>query len=82
MTRFGVHETSLAELFGDTTLFAFDDVSVETDEIDQIRPEADEIIALETPADFRAVGQFYRSFDQVTDEEAIEYLDTDSETSG
>ena len=52
------------------------------DSIDQIRPEADEIIALETPEDFRAVGQFYRSFDQVSDEEAIEYLDTESETSG
>jgi putative phosphoribosyl transferase len=50
------------------------------DSIDQIRPEADEIIALETLEDFRAVGQFYRSFDQVTDEEAIDYLD-ESETS-
>ena len=36
MTRFGVHEAPLAELFGDTTLFAFDDVSVETDEIDAL----------------------------------------------
>lgn len=52
------------------------------DSIDQIRSEADEIIALETPEDFRAVGQFYHSFDQVSDEEAIEYLDTESETSG
>ena len=50
------------------------------DSIDKIRPEADEIIALETPEDFRAVGQFYRSFDQVSDEEAIDYLDTESET--
>ena len=49
--------------------------------IDQIRPEADEVIALETPADFRAVGQFYRSFDQVSDEQAIEYLDMESDTS-
>ncbi|EMA35410.1 phosphoribosyltransferase [Halobiforma nitratireducens] len=37
--------------------------------------EADEVIALETPRNFRAVGQFYRDFGQVTDEEAIEYLD-------
>jgi putative phosphoribosyl transferase len=51
------------------------------DSIDQIRPEADETIALKTPEDFRAVGQFYGSFDQVTDEEAIDYLDG-SETSG
>jgi putative phosphoribosyl transferase len=52
------------------------------DSLNQIRPEADEIIALETPEDFRAVGQFYRSFDQVSDVEAIEYLGTESETNG
>ena len=49
--------------------------------IDQIRPQADEVIALETLEDFRAVGRFYRSFDQVSDEQAIEYLDTKSDTS-
>ncbi|AFZ74684.1 phosphoribosyltransferase [Natronobacterium gregoryi] len=37
--------------------------------------EADEVIALETPQSFRAVGQFYRNFGQVTDEEAIDYLE-------
>ncbi|WP_126661773.1 phosphoribosyltransferase [Haloterrigena salifodinae] len=37
--------------------------------------EADEVIALETPESFRAVGQFYREFGQVTDEEAMAYLD-------
>jgi putative phosphoribosyl transferase len=52
------------------------------DSLDQIRPEADKVIALETPEDFRVVGQFYRSFDQVTDEQAIEYLDTESDTNG
>src|ERR1700690_699846 len=31
--------------------------------------EADEFIALMTPADFRAVGQFYESFPQLTDED-------------
>ncbi|MDF9744179.1 phosphoribosyltransferase [Natrinema salsiterrestre] len=40
--------------------------------------EADEVIALETPAEFRAVGQFYRQFGQVTDEEALEYLARES----
>lgn len=40
-----------------------------------LEDEADEVIALRTPADFRAVGQYYRTFGQVTDEEAIEYLD-------
>ncbi|WP_254761415.1 phosphoribosyltransferase [Natrinema marinum] len=37
--------------------------------------EADAVIALQTPANFRAVGQYYRDFGQVTDAEAIEYLD-------
>ena len=31
--------------------------------------EADEFIALLTPADFRAVGQFYENFPQLTDED-------------
>ncbi|MGQ3410776.1 phosphoribosyltransferase [Natrinema sp. LN54] len=43
--------------------------------IDALEREADDVIALETPADFRAVGQYYRDFGQVTDEEALEYLD-------
>ncbi|ELY86987.1 phosphoribosyltransferase [Natrinema altunense] len=43
--------------------------------IDALEREADAVIALQTPADFRAVGQFYRTFDQVSDEEALEYLD-------
>ncbi|WP_339102748.1 phosphoribosyltransferase family protein [Haloterrigena salinisoli] len=37
--------------------------------------EADEVIALETPDSFRAVGQFYREFGQVSDSEAIDYLE-------
>lgn len=36
---------------------------------------ADEVITLETPANFGAVGRFYRSFEQVTDQEAMTYLD-------
>lgn len=36
--------------------------------------EADEVIALEEPEGFRAVGQYYREFGQVSDEEAIAYL--------
>lgn len=31
---------------------------------------ADRVVALEVPGDFQAVGQFYRDFTQVTDEEA------------
>lgn len=35
---------------------------------------SDEVIALEAPDDFWAVGQFYASFDQVTDGEVVEAL--------
>ena len=45
--------------------------------IEQLEAEADEVIALETPDTFRAVGQFYRTFEQVSDEEAVAYLDRD-----
>ena len=39
------------------------------DTIEALRSEADEIVCLETPEDFFAVGQFYRDFHQVTDKE-------------
>lgn len=45
------------------------------DSIDRLRSEVDEMVCVETPPHFGAVGQFYESFIQVTDEEAIEYLD-------
>lgn len=35
---------------------------------------ADETVCLEAPADFYAVGQFYREFEQVTDEEVVRLL--------
>ena len=37
--------------------------------IEALRSEADEIVCLETPDDFFAVGQFYRDFSQVSDDE-------------
>lgn len=43
--------------------------------IADLEREADEVIALETPENFRAVGQFYQTFGQVSDEEAIEFLE-------
>jgi predicted phosphoribosyltransferase len=43
--------------------------------VDRLRSEADEVVAVETPAGFRAVGQFYREFGQVSDEEATTYLE-------
>ena len=35
----------------------------------------DELVCLQRPAEFRAVGQFYDRFGQVSDEEAMAYLD-------
>ncbi|MEM4780654.1 MAG: phosphoribosyltransferase family protein [Halalkalicoccus sp.] len=43
--------------------------------VSDLREEADEVIALATPAQFGAVGRFYRSFEQVPDERAMAYLD-------
>ena len=42
--------------------------------LESLRPYADELVCLETPEDFMAVGQFYRHFEQVEDEEVVELL--------
>lgn len=42
-----------------------------------LEAEADEVIALQTPQAFRTVGQYYRDFGQVSDEEAMAYLDNE-----
>ena len=34
----------------------------------------DKVVVLTTPADFQAVGQFYKNFPQVTDEEVVQLL--------
>ncbi len=39
------------------------------DTLDKIRCYADEVVCLEAPADFRAVGQFYADFPQIDDAE-------------
>ena len=44
------------------------------DSVEQVRPYADEVVCLETPEDFMAVGQFYRSFPQVEDEDVVALL--------
>ena len=44
------------------------------DSLERIRPYADEVVCLEAPPGFYAVGQFYREFDQVEDEAVIELL--------
>lgn len=43
--------------------------------IDELRDLADEVVCLKTPRRFRGVGGFYERFDQVSDEEAMAYLE-------
>lgn len=45
------------------------------DTIRRLRQEADDTICLHTPADFYAVGQFYRRFPQLSDNEVVTLLD-------
>ncbi|WHF52499.1 phosphoribosyltransferase family protein [Chryseobacterium gotjawalense] len=40
----------------------------------KLRMKADEVICLYAPEDFRAVGEFYDDFSQVTDDEVIDFL--------
>jgi predicted phosphoribosyltransferase len=44
------------------------------DRLEPIRSHCDRLICLEAPQEFFSVGQFYLSFDQVSDEEACELL--------
>ena len=39
-----------------------------------LEPEADEVVLLEAPIRFLAVGEWYRDFDQVSDEEVVTML--------
>jgi putative phosphoribosyl transferase len=41
------------------------------DAVERLEKEADEVVALETPWDFRAVGEWYEAFGQTTDEEVV-----------
>lgn len=45
------------------------------DTLQRLSTEADEVICLATPEPFYAVGQFYRHFEQTTDEEVVELLE-------
>lgn len=47
------------------------------DVIEELQTETDAVIAVESPPHFSAVGQFYERFDQVSDEKAMTYLDTE-----
>ena len=42
--------------------------------LEAVRPYADEVVCLEAPENFKAVGQFYRDFAQVEDEEVVALL--------
>ncbi len=44
------------------------------DSLSKVRPYADEVVCLSAPEMFYAVGQFYQSFPQVSDEEVIGLL--------
>lgn len=42
--------------------------------LERVRPYCDELVCLEAPEEFYAVGQFYRDFRQVEDEEVVALL--------
>ena len=44
------------------------------DSLERVRPYCDELVCLEAPEEFYAVGQFYRDFAQVADEEVVALL--------
>ena len=44
------------------------------DTVDELGAEADEVVCLETPSPFWAVGQGYANFEQTTDAEVVEAL--------
>ncbi len=45
-----------------------------TEAVEKVRQHADDVVCLQTPAFFRAVGQFYQDFRQVDDDEVIALL--------
>ena len=44
------------------------------DTLEKLAMHADDVVCLSTPADFRAVGQYYMDFEQTSDEEVISLL--------
>lgn len=42
--------------------------------LESLRPYADDLVCLEAPENFMAVGQFYRRFEQVEDDEVVALL--------
>jgi putative phosphoribosyl transferase len=48
----------------------------------RLKSEADEVVCAAIPETFYGVGQFYRDFSQVSDQEVVELLDTVSQRQG
>jgi len=48
--------------------------------LSRLRAEADEVIVLETPEPFFAVGEWYRDFGQTTDDEVVVALARSAES--
>jgi putative phosphoribosyl transferase len=46
--------------------------------IDRLRSEVDDVVCVDVPEEFHGVGQFYRDFSQVSDEEVNELLNSAS----
>jgi predicted phosphoribosyltransferase len=44
------------------------------DSAERVKDYADELVCLQTPHEFMAVGQFYRHFPQVEDDEVVKLL--------
>lgn len=42
--------------------------------LDRLRAEADDVVVLETPSPFFAVGEWYRDFDQTSDRQVVDAL--------
>jgi predicted phosphoribosyltransferase len=45
------------------------------EEVERLRHEVDEVVCLETPVPFGAVGRFYAHFEQLDDEDVIDLLE-------
>lgn len=49
------------------------------DTLERLTTEADEVVCLSTPEPFYAVGQFYRHFDETSDDEVIKLIERSRE---
>ena len=47
---------------------------IPTDTYEAIKPKVSNVVTLEIPTSFSSVGQFYSSFEQVSDDEVKEIL--------